>query len=156
MEIFGMFVPLWVIVTTYIVGMFVIGYPMGYYSLKAWKYYPESYSLGRKLLFPIASKNKKITSIDDASDFTGGFRLNKALEHNDKFVLMRYIFTTMLLWPVRFSYLSCILLWTLTWNILHFCLTKIVYPFLLFVGWIANTITTLGAKGLLVCKKCEI
>lgn len=156
MEIFGMFVPLWAIVTTYIVGMFVIGYPMGYYSLKAWKYYPESYSLGRKLLFPIASKNKKITNIDEASDFTEAFQLDKALKNNDDFTIMKYVIWTMLLWPIRFLYLLSFHTLALLWYTIVFIAKYILCPLLNAVGWILSTIVNHSAKGFLVCKKCEI
>ncbi len=154
MEIFGMVIPLWVIITTYLTGMVIIGYPMGHYSLKVWKY-PLGYKLTRKVLFPIASQDSKIISIDDASDFAGAFRLNKALRDNDRLTLMRYVFSTMLLWPVRFSYLFSVVFCAIVWKMCFLCLTKIIYPFLIFVGWVANVVTTLGARGLLVCKKCS-
>lgn len=41
MELFGSFAPTWLIVCVgYLLGMFVVGFPMGYFSLRAWKH-PE-------------------------------------------------------------------------------------------------------------------
>ncbi len=156
MEIFGIFIPLWVILTTYFIGMFIIGYPMGYFSIKVWKYYSDGYSLLRNLLFPIASKDKKITNIDDASDFTEAFQLGKALKNNDDFALMRYVIWTMLLWPIRFLYLLSFHTLTLLWYAIVFIVKHILCPLLNAVGWILNTIVNHSAKGFLVCKKCEI
>lgn len=149
-----MYIPLWVLVATYIVGMCVIGYPMGYYSLKVWKH-PIEYSFARKLLFPISSQDRKITNISKASMLADILNTDRALKNSDRQELMRYVFSSMLLWPMRFSYLVSLASLWVTWKLFAFTMMKIVYPILTFVCWVIGSFTGLGAKGLLACKKCS-
>lgn len=156
MEIFSMFIPLWGIITTYVIGMFVIGYPMGLYSLKVWKHNPHGSSFAEQILFPFIYYNMtNPKDISKAGLLADMLQTSSALEKDDRTALMQYVFWTMLLWPIRFMYLSVIHTAVVIVRILYFCGKDILSPILSGVGLLLKIFSLGGARVLLACKKCS-
>lgn len=137
MEFFGFFVPVWVLFLVYVIGMPLIGLPMGKWSLRSWKS-PWLYPAIGGIMFPI---NRLWDSIGILEyDDEGGSNLplsmhvldiDNALHNNEMLTLAVYLVIQMTCWPMRIIY------------------TVIANAFIFVVST-----PTYAAKILLRCKRC--
>jgi hypothetical protein len=137
MELFGLNTPLFALIGAYLIGMVLIGYPMGKWSLIAWKY-PEKHRFISKVLFPVNSASNTVGQVE--YDFEGGsshsvimhmLDVDSSLHKNDPLPLAQYIVLQMIFWPIRiaFTLVACTVITILS-------------------------LPTQGAKLLMRCKKC--
>lgn len=145
-ELFSFVAPTWLyVVAAYIAGTFVVGYPMGYFSLKVWKE-PHRTVLSF-LLFPGATMEEevgkprrkydaslKLITILDITQFV-------LLHESDDHLRLRaqYIFATMLLWPIR-----------LLFNTVFVFIVGLV----VLIAWCIATFVSQGSRTLFLCKRC--
>lgn len=144
MELFGVNIPVSALIGAYLTGMVLVGYPMGKWSLKAWKY-PEKYPLLGKVLFPDNSATNRVGTKHTSEDIDGTFNnlpitmdmfdVHDALRDNTPLPLAKYIVVQMMIWPVRvaFTVIACTL---------FFFFSQL------------GMMPTYGAKLLMHCKKC--
>lgn len=141
MEFFGFVVPVWVLALVYVVGMPLIGYPMGKCSLKAWKY-PSQYPIIGMIMFPFNSAENIIGKRENDGD--GGnnvpltmdmFNVHYALEQGVRLPIAQYLVMQMICWPLR-------VVFTLIASTLFFVFRQL------------GNLPTYGAKLLVRCEKC--
>lgn len=128
MEVFGLVIPYWMSVV-YIVGLFIIGLPMGIWSLDVWKSPHQSSTLG-KMLFPISATMGQIGedghSLYETPWLIHLLDIHIALIVGNRFIINTYIAIQMIIWPLRLTYIILI-------HLLSFLLILVLLIFGLFV-----------------------
>lgn len=130
----------------YIAGMFIVGIPLGVWSLKVWKN-PKNYPILKNILFPIKgiihNAVGEVTTVRCRHMYYEETKLlfftphvARAIRQKDEEVLKKYIHQTMQWWPYR-----------VTWIVFSVPVLLFIYkPILLF-----NKVTMIVLNR---CKKC--
>ncbi len=136
MEIFGLLVPMWALfLSIYVIGMPLIGYPVGKFSLKSWKY-PKKYPRLGKILFPLGDGDEfgydpRRPLRSEPTPTMAAFGVNNALVYNDPLPLAQYLVIQTFIWPLR-----------------------LVYTIVMLSIVIAFGFPTFAGKQLMRCKRC--
>lgn len=138
--------PVWATLACYVIGMFAIGYPMGFWSLCIWKNSDGAWrTIASFLLFPLMTLFKDIGKSQFWESNKNAMIQKMNISHetfatDSSYNLEKragYIFFTMMIWPLR-----------LCWLPVHYVMAVffVLTACVLFI-W------DLGRRGLLVCRK---
>jgi hypothetical protein len=108
MELFGI----------YVIGMVLIGFPVGKWSLRVWKN-PKNYRNMSRVLFPLNSARNMVgkrvveavmsslgwEEYDNLPMAMGMFNVHDGLHNNDPLPQAQYILLQMMVWPIRITYI---------------------------------------------------